>query len=360
MSNRQALIESIQLFQTEIAKAPDQAGYAGKSCDLNQFALLLGGISCYRKAPGINEMKVEELYICETEQDKSALKEHLQTMFGVVDEYSLKDACAEFFSADEEYRQFLTFWQAKPLFELNELNEDGRKAFELSLSFAEIFKEFVEERGFFAWDCNEQLGLLRRACACGIISQEAFWAQAKELAKKAARIYKSWEEYAISCLCGAVYFMFLQNGRNEEHLLGFFGINHRIIQMLFFENPFWTEYQWFQPQAKKFAIPPAELKPLLKDWKGAQGCMSTDKITVEGKEIGYMYRQPGINEFDSGWRFLAGDESDQYLNDPDNWEFYGLNTICNYTPDILEHLDSPPGIAYARDNQGKLKAEELH
>ena len=58
---------------------------------------------------------------------------------------------------------------------------------------------------------------------------------------------------------------------------------------------------------------------------------------------------------DSGWRFLAGDEPDEYLNDPVNLGVYSLNTVCNYDPDIIPLLRAPYGTAYYRDETGKFK-----
>ena len=33
------------------------------------------------------------------------------------------------------------------------------------------------------------------------------------------------------------------------------------------------------------------------DWKGADGCIATNRITVEGYKVGYCYRE----EPDGGW-----------------------------------------------------------
>ena len=33
---------------------------------------------------------------------------------------------------------------------------------------------------------------------------------------------------------------------------------------------------------------------------------------------------------DSGWRFLAGSEDDEYTDNPENIGIFDLNTICNY------------------------------
>ncbi|MBL6853839.1 MAG: DUF2185 domain-containing protein [Alphaproteobacteria bacterium] len=77
-------------------------------------------------------------------------------------------------------------------------------------------------------------------------------------------------------------------------------------------------------------------------------CIATDRITVEGKGVGYMYREMPDDEEDSGWRFFAGDETDDYANDPTNLELYDVNTIANYDAAIIPYLGHPPPCAFER------------
>jgi len=103
---------------------------------------------------------------------------------------------------------------------------------------------------------------------------------------------------------------------------------------------------------KDFILTAQEMKPLA---TGRGSCLASDRITVDGRPVGFMYREKGDSEFDSGWRFLAGDESDDYTSDPAHFELYDVNTIANYDPTIITHLDAPIGFAYARDaTSGKL------
>ena len=73
-------------------------------------------------------------------------------------------------------------------------------------------------------------------------------------------------------------------------------------------------------------------------------------ITVEGRKVAFMYREAPDHDVDSGWRFLTGHESDEYMNDPDHHAVYDVNTIANYDPDIIPFLDSPIGSAFERPN----------
>ena len=110
---------------------------------------------------------------------------------------------------------------------------------------------------------------------------------------------------------------------------------------------------------KQFAIPQTELKEVYQG-DGPQGCIATDRILVDHAPVGYCYREepdPEDAAWDSGWRFTAGDESDAYMDDPDHSGVYALNTICNYDPDVIPLLDSEPGTAWSRGEDGVFRPE---
>lgn len=103
---------------------------------------------------------------------------------------------------------------------------------------------------------------------------------------------------------------------------------------------------------KNFKIKKEDIK-LVTEIEG--GCIASDKITVEGLKVGYMYREKPIDDFDTGWRFFAGIEDESYTNNPDNFEMYDINTICNYDDSIIPFLESKIGASYEKtDNTFKL------
>src|SRR6266705_2951717 len=69
------------------------------------------------------------------------------------------------------------------------------------------------------------------------------------------------------------------------------------------------------------------------------GCFASDRITVDGMKVGYMYREEPDKDLDSGWRFFSGDETQEYADNPDNFAIYEVNTICNYDPSISPYID---------------------
>jgi len=101
---------------------------------------------------------------------------------------------------------------------------------------------------------------------------------------------------------------------------------------------------------------PTGAKPLA---IGHGASYATDLITVHGHRVGYMYRDEPDNLTDSGWRFLAGIESEEYMDDPQNMAVFDVNIIANYDSDIVPYLDSPVGSAYIRHpDTGEFSAIE--
>lgn len=96
---------------------------------------------------------------------------------------------------------------------------------------------------------------------------------------------------------------------------------------------------------KKFKLAAEQIRDIA---TGYGACFATDKITVDGEPVRFMYREEPDNDIDSGWRFMAGSESDAYMNDPENHAIYDVNTIANYDHDIVPFLGAPIGSAFER------------
>jgi len=105
---------------------------------------------------------------------------------------------------------------------------------------------------------------------------------------------------------------------------------------------------------KQFKLPASDIRPLV---NGFGSCIASDSITVLGKRVGYMYREEPDTPVDSGWRFFAGDESQDVADDPKYSEIYDVNTIANYDPEIIPLLDKQIGTAWGRNASGEWEAE---
>lgn len=98
---------------------------------------------------------------------------------------------------------------------------------------------------------------------------------------------------------------------------------------------------------KRFIIPDEKLR-LFVHGKGT--CHIPDSILVYGKKITYFYRVMPEHHTDSGWRFRAGDETEEYLSRPELNGIYDLNIAANYCPSVIPFLDSPPYSAFQFDH----------
>lgn len=308
-----------------------------KPVSRKEFTLLLSGMSTCRKLPGVPvHMGYEELYHCQDEEGIAQTKEHLAKLFGVKDKDTLMKACYQIYSGSDQYEQFMTFWSNAPLFDVKKLHPDAAKGFNRCREIAEHFYPIVKEKGFYAWDIDQRIGLCRGAVACGILTEEEFWQITDAWVCQAQVFYHSYAEYAISCLCGAVYDM----GRYED-ASGFFDIQKNIAESLLAEGGAWQRNQWYVPAEREWA-------ELLRQ---NPGCFVTKRALDEG--CGYMYREEPSPEYpDSGWRFFVGDEPDDYVNNPDNISVCGLNTICNLWPDVMAFLNAEVGRSFGRQKSG--------
>lgn len=334
------IIEEILRFQEELAQAPKPS----KTVDRASFTLLLSGISTCRKLPGVPEhMGYETLYHCKAEEEISLAREHLRKMYGIRDLETLKEAMLREFSDCEQYEQFRTFWVGAPMFRIEEIRPENREWFLVSKAMARQFYPIVKERGFYAWDINEKIGLCRKAAACGIISEEEFWELTDPYVRAAQVFYHSWQEYAISCLCGAVYFM----RREEGELMHFLKLNMGLVRRLFEDGMAWQENRWYQPKEREWAAL----------FDTSQKCLITKKA-LEEERIGYMYRQAPEEDFsDCGWRFLTGDETEDYVKEPDHILIRTFSEICNIAPSVRAYFYAGYGMQYVRTKEGWAEIE---
>src|ERR1700704_2850881 len=86
---------------------------------------------------------------------------------------------------------------------------------------------------------------------------------------------------------------------------------------------------------------------------GRGSCYASDRVTVDGCPVGFAYREQPDHESDSGWRFFAGDETQEYADNPNNFAIYDVNTIANYDRDIIALLDELGPAEFERAGPGQ-------
>jgi hypothetical protein len=81
-------------------------------------------------------------------------------------------------------------------------------------------------------------------------------------------------------------------------------------------------------------------------------CLATDKIVADGQPVRFMYREEPMFAGDSGWRFLAGTETDAYMEDPRHQRAHDLTVVLRLDPTVAPLLDAPVGAAFQKPQPG--------
>ena len=89
------------------------------------------------------------------------------------------------------------------------------------------------------------------------------------------------------------------------------------------------------------------------------GMMSyvSKKITDEGWKVGYMTREEALNENDSGWSFMAGNEDDEYVAHYSNIKLLSIAGVCQLDSDVLKYIDNPVGTALIRTSSDEFEID---
>lgn len=77
-------------------------------------------------------------------------------------------------------------------------------------------------------------------------------------------------------------------------------------------------------------------------------CFVTRRVLYDEQPVGVIYREEPDTEKDSGWRIMAGDEDESYMDDADNIFFVSLGAVLNQDDSYVHLLDAPVGSQYQR------------
>lgn len=347
----------------EIKALLDRSRRERRPCERDAFLALLAGVPSLRKVPGLPEARAAgpdfftTLPRCASEADAAACRAHLRDVYGVTDKQSLLDFCDRQFRCQEHYLDFESFWEGRPLFDFASLNRDAADFFLSARDFSAQFYPLVGHLGYLGWDISERVGHLRAALACGLVTREDFDQLAEEQIVQ-AQAFGSWEAYAASLVCGALYWDFRQ-GTPLPELHQAQRLWMDLVRTLLANDAAWDSGFWHTPEREKaYRLWPSEMRLYLPDWDGPNGCFATDRIAVDGCPVGWCYREEPETGFpDSGWRFFSGDESEEYIADIRHTGIFDLNTVCNFDPEIIPLLDAPWRSAFVRGEDGKFRPE---
>jgi hypothetical protein len=79
----------------------------------------------------------------------------------------------------------------------------------------------------------------------------------------------------------------------------------------------------------------------------------SNRVMRDGCRVGYLYREQPGSEGDSGWRVFAGDETQQYADDPNNFALYHATTLIALEPDLSSILTRGYPVAFERSGESR-------
>ena len=88
-------------------------------------------------------------------------------------------------------------------------------------------------------------------------------------------------------------------------------------------------------------------------------CSVTNRVLYDGQRVGYFYREEPDEEGDSGWRFTANDESEEYMSNSDNLSYVSLGAVLSRDDSFRDFLESPVGCAFVLDVRSGSFVQDL-
>lgn len=70
-----------------------------------------------------------------------------------------------------------------------------------------------------------------------------------------------------------------------------------------------------------------------------------------------MVRDESLNEKDSGWSFMAGNEDDEYVADAKNIELLSVYNVYQLDSDIWNYIDNPIGTKLIRISSNEFEID---
>lgn len=125
----------------------------------------------------------------------------------------------------------------------------------------------------------------------------------------------------------------------------------RMIEML---KAYWNEqHEASEPEASEDAKP-AEKAEEKVPVSPEQLCFVTEQVLNGSYPVGWCYREDPQFPEDSGWRFLAGHETSEYLSDLSNLKCVSLTVMYYLNNEILSFLEVPSGTTVIRRADGSF------
>lgn len=220
LSGFHALSESVA---AEIKKRCDESGRKKDISD-EAFQVRLGFFPGVRKLPGFEHpIGFGDYFVRYGKEDKDKCRQWFGNLYNITDKESFFRHIQTDIGCNNARMLYdaAAFLAGKPNFDVKELDDRGRFAFENATMFVSTFIGYLPKAGVLAWDLCEKIGFARHAYACGLIGNTDYCQGMLALSDTAKRNFSSWEEYMRSLIFGAALYMFVQDEWNISGAAGF-------------------------------------------------------------------------------------------------------------------------------------------
>ena len=89
--------------------------------------------------------------------------------------------------------------------------------------------------------------------------------------------------------------------------------------------------------------------------ENAGGVIITKSIYQGTSKLKWFFREESVNPSDNGWRAIGDNDTQEYLNNPENSMVVDFNTLANIEPAVLSVYDMPvgTGLEFCFDDTGR-------
>lgn len=238
------LCESVTM---EIRKRCSESGRKKDISD-EAFQVRLGFFPGIRKLPGFDHpIGFGDYFVRYESEDKAKCRQWFEKFYGITDNESFFHYIQTDIGCNNArmFYDVAAYLTNKPNFDVKELDDRGRFAFENATLFISTFIGYVPKAGVLAWDLCEKIGFARHAYGCGLISNSEYCEGMLALSDTAKRNFSSWEEYMLSLIFGAALFMYVTD---EWSIPGAADFVSSLAPLLVRSDL--AEVRWYRPESR--------------------------------------------------------------------------------------------------------------
>ena len=93
--------------------------------------------------------------------------------------------------------------------------------------------------------------------------------------------------------------------------------------------------------------------------ENAGGVIITKSIYQRTSKLKWLFREESVNPSDNGWRAIGDNDTQEYIDNPENSMIVDFNTLANIEPAVLLVYDMPVGteLEFFFDDTGRYFIE---